>query len=142
MIAKFALCFVFCISNLWAQAKPESVGKKKATIRQRVFVVEMARTPEEWSRGLMFRTQLAPHEGMFFWGDEERVQSFWMKNTLVSLDIIFIDRQMKIVSISKKTTPETETSYASERPAVHVLEILGGLSDKYGFVAGDRVYLK
>jgi uncharacterized membrane protein (UPF0127 family) len=131
-----------CSSGLVAQSKPGLVGKKTAIIRGHSFVVEMAKTDEDWRRGLMFREKLAAHEGMFFWGEQERVQSFWMKNTLVPLDMIFISAQMKIVKIEKEAKPETETSHSSEVPAMHVLEILGGLSDRYGFKTGDLVQLK
>lgn len=108
-------------------------------IRKQVIYVELARTPQEWQKGLMYRERLSPFEGMLFWGEVERPQSFWMKNTLISLDIIFISRGKKIVSISKRAMPMSEDLLKSSAPAQYVLEVLGGQSDKFKWEPGDSV---
>ncbi len=101
--------------------------------------VEVARTREDWQKGLMFREKMAPHEGMLFWGEFERPQSFWMKNTLIPLDIIYISKDKRIVSIIKNAEPLSEVPRPSEGPALHVLEVIGGTSDKFKWKKGDRV---
>jgi len=128
---------LFFVFSVYAEFK-----KKDVTIRGHHFWVDLAETPAQWQKGLMNREKLAPHEGMLFWADEDRVQSFWMKNTLVSLDMIFIDKNLKIVSIAEKTEQLSEKSHSSGKPARYVLEILGGLSHRYGFKAGDSVLVK
>lgn len=101
--------------------------------------VELARTESEWMRGLMFRDRLGPREGMLFLGYSERPQSFWMKNTPLSLDIIFISSKKNIVSIQKRTTPFSLEPLPSKAPAQYVLEILGGQSDALGIKEGMKV---
>jgi uncharacterized membrane protein (UPF0127 family) len=103
------------------------------------IAVEVARSPEAWRKGLMFREKLSKGQGMLFWGTFERPQSFWMKNTLIPLDIIFISKDRRIVSIAKKTKPLSEDPIPSAAPAQHVLEILAGEADALKLKAGDRV---
>lgn len=103
------------------------------------FFVEIADSEAERSRGLMFRQLLTDDFGMLFVFDSESFQSFWMRNTFVSLDIIFIDEGGEIVSISEDTEPLTDTSERSEAPAKYVLEVPAGTSDALGIDAGDHV---
>ncbi|TVQ80401.1 MAG: DUF192 domain-containing protein [Bradymonadales bacterium] len=120
-------------------------SNSQVVIGEHRFVVELARSPQEWSRGLMFRDRLAPFEGMLFLGSEdseERTQQFWMKNVPISLDLIFISRSLKIVDIHHKATPLSEESIFSRQPALHVLEIRGGRSKELGIKLGDRVEFK
>ena len=116
-------------------------GKPYVEIKGNAFQVEIARSSNEWQKGLMFRERLGPREGMFFWGAHERPQSFWMKNTLVPLDIIYISKDLKIVSIQKNAVPLSEKSLPSLGPATHVLEVVAGTSDHLGFKPGDKVEL-
>lgn len=106
-------------------------------IKDHRFQVEIVRTPEEWEKGLMFRKTLAPNEGMLFWGTEERLQSFWMKNTYVPLDILFLKADGEIVHIAENTVPLSETPIPSIYKATHILEILGGRSKAIGIQARD-----
>ena len=103
------------------------------------FNVEIADDPEEQRRGLMYRRELAPDAGMLFLYEEQELLSYWMRNTYVSLDIIYIDDQGHIVSIAKNTTPLSERSIPSSGPAIAVLEVIAGTSDELGFAAGDEV---
>lgn len=103
------------------------------------FQVDVVRTDREWEKGLMFREKLGPREGMLFFGKVERPQSFWMKNTLISLDIIFISAKRTIVSIQKRATPLSLEPLPSKGPATHVLEILGGQADAFGIKEGMKV---
>ncbi|MGB0177298.1 MAG: DUF192 domain-containing protein [Owenweeksia sp.] len=102
--------------------------------------IELANTPEKIQYGMMYRKSMKDNEGMLFFMGEERPQSFWMKNTYVSLDIIFIDAEKKIVSIQKNAEPLSEKSLPSEGNASYVLEVPGGFSDRYGIDKGNQVY--
>ena len=91
-----------------------------------VYDLEVATTPEQQARGLMFRPVLGINKGMLFIFDQQRPLSFWMRNTLIPLDMIFIDNDGKLVSIQREAEPLTTTSRPSEGPARYVLEIDGG----------------
>ena len=99
----------------------------------------MAVTPEERSRGLMFRTEMASDAGMLFDFGGARDISMWMKNTFISLDMLFIDASGTIVGIEKRTVPQSETIIPSPKPVRFVLELNGGSADKMGFEVGEKV---
>lgn len=103
------------------------------------FRVEVARTPQEQARGLMFRTELGPDEGMIFPRNPPDYASFWMKNTPLPLDIIFIGTDRRINNIAAMTTPYSLNSVASEGLASGVLEIRGGRAAELGIAPGDKV---
>ena len=104
--------------------------------------VEFAKNDEERALGLMYRSSMDEHQGMWFIFPEEAPRSFYMRNTEISLDIIYLDKDKKVVSIAKNARPYDETSLPSEKPAMYVLEINGGLADKWGIDKGDRVEVK
>ena len=104
--------------------------------------VEFAKNEMERSLGLMYRSSMDEHQGMWFIFPEEAPRSFYMRNTEISLDIIYLDKDKKVVSIAKNARPYDETSLPSEKPAMYVLEINGGLADKWGIDKGDRVEVK
>ncbi|WP_411818142.1 DUF192 domain-containing protein [Hyphococcus sp. DH-69] len=103
------------------------------------FYVELADDPEERRTGLMYRTEMAEDAGMLF--DFETVQpiSMWMKNTLIPLDMAFIDEEGVIRRIAPMTTPKSLVSVSSGTPVLSVLEVNGGTFEKLGIKAGDRV---
>lgn len=103
------------------------------------FLVEMARSPAEQSRGLMFRTLVPPGTGMLFVHQRPRQVSMWMRNTPTSLDMLFIDADGIIESIAERTTPYSEAVISSEGPVAGVLEILAGEAERLGIAEGDRV---
>lgn len=106
--------------------------------------VEIAKTSKEQSHGLMYKTDLRENEGMWFPYDKERNLTFWMKNTLIPLDIIFIDANNKIINISKNTPPCKSSNcptYSSTSPAKYVLELNAGFSDNHFLNTGDKIYL-
>lgn len=109
------------------------------------FKVEIAQTAEEKRRGLMFRENLAQDAGMIFVYDQPQISNFWMRSTLIPLDMIAIDEDENIVNIVKNAQPCEEGSfcklYPTNVPAKYVLEINGGLSDQFGFAVGDEVDL-
>lgn len=101
--------------------------------------VEYANTPNRIEYGMMYRKSMDENMSMLFFMGNMKMQSFWMKNTYVSLDIIYIDDRLRIVSIQKNAEPLNTRSLASEGPAQFVLEVKGGLSDKLGLAAGDMI---
>lgn len=102
------------------------------------FTVEIARTPEQQQHGMMFRTSMAPDRGMLFPYDEPREVGFWMKNTLIPLDIIFIRSDGTIARIST-AVPRSEALVPSGEPVIAVLEIPGGRAAELGIREGDTV---
>lgn len=103
------------------------------------FKVELADTPEAQARGLMFRTALGDFEGMIFPSAVPEPRSFWMKNTPLSLDIIFIGTDGRILNIAANTVPYSTESVSSEGIASAVLELRAGRAAALGIVPGDRV---
>lgn len=101
--------------------------------------VEIADTPETRTIGLMFRKEMPADSGMLFLFDREEPRTFWMKNTLIPLDMIFIRRDGTIVNIAEKAVPHDETPVPSTGPAIAVLEINGGAAARLGLKAGDVV---
>ena len=107
--------------------------------RSHRFTVEVARTPDEQSRGLMFREALRDDAGMIFPLDPPREASFWMKNTLIPLDMIFIRADRTIARIAANTVPHSLEPVSSGEPVAAVLELRGGRSAELGIREGDRV---
>jgi uncharacterized protein len=106
------------------------------------LVVEVAEGWQQQQRGLMFRTELADNRGMFFPFDETRTASFWMKNTVIPLDIIFIRADGTIENIEEDTIPYSTFPVLSTGPVIAVLELRGGLTGEVGIAAGDKVRWK
>lgn len=101
--------------------------------------IELAQTDEERAEGLMHRKSMEDTQGMLFIFDFASEQSFWMKNTYISLDIMYVDSNMEIVSIRKYTTPLSEDGVPSLKPAQYVVETIAGFSDKYHVQVGDKI---
>lgn len=106
---------------------------------EHLFRAEVADTAAERARGLMFREELAPDAGMLFLFDPPRRVSFWMKNTFISLDMLFIDARGRIVQIAERTEPESLDPHGPDQPVHAVLEINGGLAERLGIRVGDEV---
>jgi len=103
------------------------------------FVVEVARSPEEQAQGLMFRDSLAPDRGMIFPYETPQPIAFWMKNTLIPLDMVFIGPDRRISGIAENTVPLSLDPVPSPGPVSAVLEIAGGRSAQLGLKPGDQV---
>lgn len=101
--------------------------------------IEVADDEQERTRGLMDRFNLPENAGMLFIFPDEQFRSFWMKNTYISLDIMYINADKEIVSIQKYTLPQNTSSIPSEKPAMYVLEVNAGFADKYNIKLGDRI---
>ena len=107
--------------------------------KQLRFRVEVAGTGAEQEKGLMFRASLGPDEGMIFPMNPARPASFWMRNTVIPLDIIFVGRDRRILNIAANAVPYDETPLTSAGSVSGVLEIAGGRAAALGIAAGDRV---
>ncbi len=114
----------------------------KKTGHKYIFTVEIVETETERNRGLMFREALDPHAGMLFVYPDQEIRTFWMKNTRIALDLIFIDTNNKIVHIHPNAIPMDETSISSQFPARYVLEVNAGMAKQCGLGKGDKVKIK
>jgi len=103
------------------------------------FTVELASNDAERAKGLMFRKELPEGRGMLFDFDREQPVSFWMHNTLISLDMIFIRGDGRILRIAENTEPFSDRLIPSGGPVRAVLEVAAGTAHKLGIVPGDRV---
>jgi uncharacterized protein len=112
----------------------DTLGNSKKSID-----IEIADNEYERQLGLMFREKLSEQQGMLFIFPYQTMQSFWMRNTMISLDIMFVNNQKKIVTIHKGTEILSDQSYPSTQPAVYVVEVVAGFTDKYNIVVGDSV---
>jgi len=104
------------------------------------FTVEITADEPSRMQGLMFRKTLAPDSGMLFEFPDDHFRAFWMKNTILSLDMHFIRADGTISSIAADTTPYSEAEILSKEPVRAVLEINGGRSQALGIVAGRKVH--
>lgn len=102
------------------------------------FQVEVAATPAEQQKGLMFRTAMGPNEGMIFPNTPPQVRSFWMKNTVIPLDIIYIGPHRRVLNIVRGE-PYSTVSLPSAGPVINVLELAAGRSAELGIKPGDAV---
>ena len=122
---------------------PAGLEQVNLTIRSgakaHAFVVEVARTPEQQERGLMFRQSLGDNQGMIFPYDPPVPASFWMKNTLIPLDIIFIRPDGRIANIEANTVPLSLQPVYAVEPVGAVLELAGGRAAELGIKPGDKV---
>ena len=131
------------VCALWADTLARAASFSTLEIATKsgvhVFSVEMATTEEEKQKGLMYRKELADGKGMLFDFSPEQQISMWMKNTYISLDMIFIRADGRILRIAENTEPESTRIISSGGPARAVLEVPAGTSRKYGIAPGDRV---
>ena len=144
--AQFRLWMAFAfVAALWtfagdaanaASVQPLEIVTKTGV---HVFSVEMATTEEEKTTGLMYRKELPEGKGMLFDFAPEQEVSMWMKNTYISLDMIFIRADGRILRIAENTEPMSTKIIPSRGLAKGVLEVIAGTAQKYGIAPGDRV---
>ncbi len=140
LVAAAALLAIACASK---KAPPGGPGPRvvvetDAGARHEVRV-EVARTDPERMQGLMHRSSLPPDAGMLVLFDESADHAFWMRNTLIPLDMIFIDDAGRVVGVVERAEPETTTTRSVGVPSRYVLEVNGGWARAHGVAAGDRV---
>jgi uncharacterized protein len=137
-----AFLLAACASGKGAAEPPRPTGRvivETAAGARHTVRVEVVRTDASRARGLMFREQLDADAGMLFVFDESEHHGFWMKNTLIPLDMLFIDDTGRIVGIIERAEPGSLTSRDAGVPSRFVLEVNGGWSAEYGVAKGDRV---
>lgn len=103
------------------------------------FRIEMARTDADRARGLMFRRSMPADQGMLFDFERDQMVSMWMRNTYISLDMLFIRADGTVARIAERTEPLSTRTIPSGEPVLSVLEINGGVAEKLGIKAGDKV---
>ena len=132
---------IVTFSLLFIQGKSDK-NKIEVNINGQTILAETASTPKQRYQGLMHRNNLKPNEGMLFYFDFEGNHSFWMKNTFIPLDIIWIDEGKNIVHIEHSAPPcDTEPciTYRSAKPAKYVLELKGGWAVNNNIQEGDKI---
>lgn len=150
MIRHIIIVFLFSISapaaTSLAHAAPGCTSGQERdrldvlTARGRIpFAVELALTPEEQQKGLMQRDHLAADAGMLFVMPQEKIVRMWMKDTLIPLDMLFIDKTGHIASIHSEAPPLSLDLVESARPVIAVLELAGGTAVSRSIAPGDRV---
>lgn len=134
-IKKILLVLFFCLILYGCKSKP------RVEINDISIEVELAETNEEKARGLMYREYLDEMSGMLFIFDDEDYKSFWMKNTLIPLDMIFINSDNKIIDITTMQPCESDPcgSYTSKERAKYVLEVNHGFAERFNISEGDFV---
>jgi uncharacterized membrane protein (UPF0127 family) len=120
------------------QGELKLIQKETDSILQ-TLDIEIADTEYKTQTGLMYRSSMDDHQSMLFIFPDSQVRSFYMKNTQIALDIIFINSNKEIVSFQKNAQPFDERSLPSNVPSQYVLEINAGLSDAWGLQTGDRI---
>lgn len=105
----------------------------------RTIDIEIAETDAERARGLMFRRSMGYDKGMLFIFEQADQSGFWMKNTPMSLDILFISPDSSVVSIAKRTTPFSEATITPDGPKQFVVEVRAGFADRFGIDTGTRI---
>jgi uncharacterized protein len=104
-----------------------------------IVQVELARTDEQRARGLMFRSELARDHGMLFIFDETSEHPFWMRNTLIPLDLLFLGDDRRVVGVVANAAPQTDSSRTVKEPSRYVVEVSGGEAAAHGVGPGTRV---
>ena len=144
------ICFFF---NQCQQSTPKEVREQKVLFKNEgnlsilndenktlaEFKIEIADSPYERQAGMMYRDSLEEQHGMLFIFENSELRGFYMKNTLIPLDLIFIDENYEIVHIYSKATPYETASISSQLPAKYVFEINGGLSEQIGIQKGMKI---
>ena len=133
--------FLLCVL-IFAACTACASGGPSVELGGKSFAVEIADTREKQALGLMFRDEMPANEGMLFIFPNEAPRSFWMKNTRIALDIMYFDKDLKLVSISADAQPCKVSrcpSYPSIAPAKYVLELNAGIASDLGVGLGDRL---
>lgn len=144
IIVAASLLFGIANFSLYAQ-QPQSIAPSPVflAIETRTgiqrFIVEIADEQEEREVGLMFRKDLPQDQGMLFDFGTDRLVTMWMRNTPLSLDMVFIDRSGTIVRVAENTTPFSTDIISSREPVRYVLELNAGVASGHGIRSGDKV---
>jgi len=135
--AAAAILLLATLASAWALDRNTVEIASKSGVH--VFAVEIADTEPAREKGLMYRKSLPPGHGMLFDFHSEQPVGFWMKNTYIPLDMIFIRGDGRILNIAENAEPLSERVIQSAGPVLAVLEVAGGTARKLGIAPGDRV---
>jgi uncharacterized protein len=142
-MSRFPLLLILCLLALPALAQQPPLPKEPLTILTkggpRKFMVEVTRTEEQREEGLMFRRSMPLDQGMLFDFKEPMITQMWMKNTLIPLDMLFVDAHGRIVNIAANTVPKSLATISAAAPVRVVIELNGGVARTLGIKPGDRV---
>ena len=127
------------LDNTVADMEKGSVGIKIDTGETLYFNIELAASADEQAKGMMYRTEMGDYDGMLFVFPDESMRTFWMKNTLIPLDMLFLDHAGRIHHIHHSALPQDLSYISSKYPSKAVLEIKGGTAAKLGIKVGDHV---
>ncbi len=136
------LLSLIAISNLYCQVSRQDKFIKVYLPNGKEITAELAVSPEERERGLMYREKIEPDQGMLFVFEEEDLYSFWMKNTLIPLDIIWLNSNLQIVHIEKNVPPclrDPCPGYSPRSPALYVLELKAGQAEANNLKLYERI---
>ncbi len=146
MISRFVLLalLLFAAPVRADSSGPVGFGRSEVTVAtvggaSFRFAVEVAETPDQLHQGLMFRDAMAEDAGMLFLLGSEEVASFWMRNTFLPLDMLFIARDGRITNVHRNAAPGSTAIISSTAPVVAVLEVNAGITARLGIHGGDRV---
>jgi uncharacterized protein len=139
VVAALVLCLA--LSAAWAQLA--TFAKSELTIDtasgKQHFAIEEAKTSQQMMQGLMYRRSMPADAGMLFEYDHPQPVSFWMKNTLIPLDMLFIGADGTVLDIHERAVPLSLDSIGTDKPVLGVLELNGGTVSRLGIKRGDRV---
>jgi uncharacterized membrane protein (UPF0127 family) len=137
----FALVFSLAAPTAWAQLA--TFGKSELIVDtaagKQHFTIEEAKTGQQMMQGLMYRRSMAADAGMLFEYDHPQPVSFWMKNTLIPLDMLFIGADGTVLDIHERAVPLSLDAISTDKPILGVLELNGGTVSRLGIKRGDRV---
>ena len=148
VIVVLVLALFFVMNNCNQNIEPEYYYFNKDgeltftdSLGNSIIKIDLEIADNEYKRqlGLMNRPTMEENQGMLFIFPVEQMQSFWMRNTLISLDMIFVNKDKKIVTIHKNTKVLSSQSYPSTEPSMYVVEVVGGFTDRHNIVVGDKI---
>ena len=135
----FLAAFSFTANALAVERFEKSALSIVTAKGEKTFDVEIAKSPEQQAQGLMYRRSMLANAGMLFVYDRPQPASYWMKNTFIPLDMIFIGANGHIVNIRQRTVPHSLAPVRSDGNVLAVLELNGGTTSKLGIKAGDAI---
>lgn len=142
VILIFALSLFLLVAGFFYNY-PKGTETKFIKINEAEFLVQIADEPHEHQRGLSGRDSLGENEGMLFVFEKPDFHSFWMKDMKFSIDIVWIDENLKVIGVEPELSPQSfPKTFAPPRPVSYVLEISGGRAREKGIQVGNLIYLK
>ena len=137
----YRLLFIFtCVSNAFAGGPDLNILKIETDSSNVVYQVEEAVSDKQKMLGLMFRKHMPENQGMVFYNENPRPMSMWMKNTYISLDMLFADKDGNIVCIFENTEPFSTEILTCDKPVVLTLELNAGQVKEHDIKEGDKMY--